>query len=223
MSQILVESNQNVFESEIINEADGKGIYLTGIFAQADIVNRNKRFYPSRVLDPAVDKYVTEMVNTQRALGELEHPNHSHVNIERSTHKIVSLTKEGSNYIGKAKVLNTPLGQLIKNLVEDDVKLGVSTRGAGSLKKRSDGINEVQNDFKLFTVDIVHQPSAPDSFVSSLVESDSFIKLFSNEGFLYELEDFLKAKKQIKEANKQDRYALSITAFDNMLKSFKKI
>lgn len=210
-------------EVELITESSGeKSTYLTGIFAQADLVNRNKRFYPSKIMDPAVQKYVTEMVDTKRALGELEHPAHSHVNIERASHLITSIVKEGSNYIGKAKLLSTPLGQLVKGLVEDGVQLGVSTRGAGSLKKRSDGINEVQSDFKLFTVDVVHTPSAPDSFVSSLVESDRFQMLLQNEGFLIELEDFLKSKKQIKEAKKEQRFAMSIDAFDKLIKSFKK-
>lgn len=211
------------FEVELITEATGeKNTYLTGIYAQADVANRNKRFYPSKVMDPAVEKYVREMVDTKRALGELEHPAHSHVNIERASHLITSIVKEGSNYIGKAKLLNTPLGQLVKGLVEDGVQLGVSTRGAGSLKKRADGINEVQNDFKLFTVDIVHSPSAPDSFVTSLIESDKLQMLLQNEGFLVELEDFLAHKKQIKESKKEQRYSMTVSAFDNLLKSFKK-
>lgn len=225
MSTILKEMDEsNLLESEIITEADGtKSVYLEGIYAQADIVNRNKRFYPSSIMDPAVQKYVTEMVDTKRALGELEHPAHSHVNIERATHLITSLRKEGSNYIGKAKLLSTPLGKLVENLVNDGVKLGVSTRGSGSLKKRSDGVNEVQNDFRLFTVDIVHQPSAPDSFVSHILESERIVQMLQNEGFLFELEEFLKAKKTIKESSrKSTRYMMSVDAFDNLLKQLKK-
>ena len=223
MSLILKENENALFESEFITEADGtRSTYLTGIFAQANVVNRNRRYYPDQIMESAVNKYVTEMVNTKRALGELEHPAHSHVNIERATHLITSIVKEGSNYIGKAKILSTPLGQLVQNLVEDGVQLGVSTRGSGSLKKRSDGVNEVQNDFKLFTVDIVHQPSAPDSFVSSILESEKIVMMLQNEGFLFELEEFLKAKKQIKESKKQVRSALTIDAFANLMASLKK-
>ena len=223
MSNILKEMDSSILlESEFITEADGtKSTYLTGIFAQADVVNRNKRFYPTKIMDPAVDKYVTEMVKTNRALGELEHPSHAHVNIERATHLITSIVKEGSNYVGKAKLLGTPLGSLVKNLVEDGVKLGVSTRGAGSLKKRSDGINEVQNDFKLFTVDIVHTPSAPDSFVTHILESEKIVHLLQNEGFLFELEEFLISKKKIKESKKEKRYALSVESFAELINKIK--
>lgn len=163
---------------EIITEAKadgGKDLYITGPFLQAEVVNRNGRKYPSHVMEREVARYMKEAVSKGRAVGELGHPNGPQINLDRISHKIVDLRKEGNNYIGKAKILNTPAGQIARGLIEDGVQLGVSSRGMGSLKPRN-GINEVQDDFYLATAaDIVHDPSAPDAFVNGIMEGVEWV------------------------------------------------
>lgn len=163
---------------EIITEATesgGKTLYISGPFLQAEVVNRNGRKYPGHVMDREVNRYIKEAVSKGRAVGELGHPNGPQINLDRISHKIVELRKEGNNYIGKAKILNTPAGQIARGLIEDGVQLGVSSRGMGSLKPRN-GINEVQDDFYLATAaDIVHDPSAPDAFVNGIMEGVEWV------------------------------------------------
>lgn len=149
----------------------GKEFYIEGIFAQADLVNGNGRIYPSKILMPEVEAYVESHVNKGRALGEIEHPERPNVDLKEASHMITSLKIEGSNVIGKAKLLKTDRGVLASKLLESGVNLGVSTRALGSVTTRSDGIDEVDDDFKLFAVDIVHTPSAPDAWVNGLLES----------------------------------------------------
>jgi len=149
----------------------GKQFYIEGIFAQADLVNGNGRIYPSSVLMPEVEAYIASHVNTGRALGEIEHPERPNVDLKEASHMITELRIEGSNVIGKAKLLKTDRGVLASKLLESGVNLGVSTRALGSVTTRDDGIDEVDNDFRLFAVDIVHTPSAPDAYVKGLLES----------------------------------------------------
>lgn len=163
---------------EIITEANadgGKSLYISGPFLQAEIVNRNGRKYPGHIMEAEVARYMREAVSKGRAVGELGHPAGPQINLDRISHKIVDLRKEGNNYIGKAKILNTPAGQIARGLIEDGVQLGVSSRGMGSLKPRN-GINEVQDDFYLATAaDIVHDPSAPDAFVNGIMEGVEWV------------------------------------------------
>lgn len=167
-----IESVQIITEAK---EGGGKDLYITGPFLQAEVVNRNGRKYPGHVMEREVARYMKEAVVKGRAVGELGHPNGPQINLDRISHKIVDLRKEGNNYIGKAKILNTPAGQIARGLIEDGVQLGVSSRGMGSLKPRN-GINEVQDDFYLATAaDIVHDPSAPDAFVNGIMEGVEWV------------------------------------------------
>lgn len=170
MARLIVEpSNTKV---EIITESvDGvKQYYLTGSFSSADTPNKNKRIYPMRVLKPAVEKYIEEYVNTKRAVGELNHPDSATINLDRVSHLIEDLHFEGKELMGKAKILDTPCGKQAKALLEGGVKLGVSTRALGSVREVN-GVNEVQDDFMLATVDIVHDPSNYSSLVEAIYES----------------------------------------------------
>jgi len=157
-------------------EANGKkNLYIEGVFLQADIKNRNGRVYPFSVLEREVGRYNEHYVGAGRALGELGHPNGPTVNLERVSHKIVSLKAEGSNFIGKAQILTTPMGDIAKNLLENGVKLGVSSRGMGTLEEKN-GANYVRNDFMLATAaDIVADPSAPDAFVNGIMEGKEWV------------------------------------------------
>ena len=172
----------------VINESNGKkGLYITGPFIQMDVVNGNRRIYPSEYIPTQIDKYITEKIKTDRAVGELNHPNHPEVNYERACIKIVELTRQGSDYHGKAKVLESlPLGSIVAGLLREGVKIGVSSRALGSLKTRHDGVKIVQPDYKLMTAaDVVSEPSAPDALVTAIMESKEWV--FEN-GILKESE-----------------------------------
>lgn len=157
----------------IAEESNGeKSHYIKGIFLQSAIKNRNGRMYPESVMDKEVGRYLKEVVQAGRAMGELGHPQGPQINLDRVSHVITELTKDGTNYIGKAKLTETPMGQTAKGLIKSGVKLGVSSRGLGSLKPNKDGIMEVQDDFRLATAaDIVADPSAPDAFVEGIMEN----------------------------------------------------
>ena len=161
----------------IVEERNGKkSMYIEGIFLQGDIQNRNGRMYPIDTLRKEVQRYNESNIVTGRALGELGHPDGPTVNLDRVSHKIVSLKENGSNFIGKAKILNTPMGNIAKNLIDEGVKLGVSSRGVGSLKPTKEGYNVVSDDFMLSTAaDIVADPSAPDAFVEGIMEGKDWV------------------------------------------------
>ena len=153
-----------------------QNLYIEGIFLQGNIKNRNGRMYPMETLQKEVSRYNESNVTTGRALGELGHPDGPTVNLDRVSHKIVSLRESGSNFIGKAKILDTPMGQIAKSLIGEGVKLGVSSRGIGSLKPTKEGFNVVGDDFMLATAaDIVADPSAPDAFVEGIMEGKEWI------------------------------------------------
>ena len=153
-----------------------QNLYIEGIFLQGNIKNRNGRMYPMETLQKEVNRYNESNVTTGRALGELGHPDGPTVNLDRVSHKIVSLKESGSNFIGKAKILDTPMGQIAKSLIGEGVKLGVSSRGIGSLKPTREGFNVVGDDFMLATAaDIVADPSAPDAFVSGIMEGKDWV------------------------------------------------
>jgi len=157
-------------------DGSGKNYFIEGIFLQGDLVNRNGRNYPMAVLDKEADRYNEEFIKTNRAYGELGHPDGPTINLERVSHIIKSLTKEGTNYIGKAKVMDTPYGKIVKSLIDEGAQLGVSSRGMGTLKQSNEGVNEVQGDFMLATAgDIVADPSAPNAFVNGVMEGVDWI------------------------------------------------
>ena len=173
--KLIREEIENV---EVIVEERGgkKNLYIEGVFLQGDIKNRNGRMYPSNTLGREVARYNEAFVNKGRALGELGHPDGPTVNLDRVSHKIMSLRQEGSNFIGRAKVLNTPMGNIAKNLLDEGVKLGVSSRGVGSVSMNNEGVNVVGEDFMLATAaDIVADPSAPDAFVDGIMEGKDWI------------------------------------------------
>ena len=159
---------------EYIVEGKNKQQYIKGIFMQSDIKNQNGRIYPFSVLQKQVKEFNNNFVKQDRALGELGHPSGPTVNLDRVSHVITELQEDGKNFVGKAKIIDTPNGKIVKNLLESGVRLGVSSRGLGSVKTNKDGVNEVQDDFVLATVDIVSDPSAPDSFVNGIMEGKEF-------------------------------------------------
>ena len=161
----------------IVEERGGKkSMFIEGIFLQGDIQNRNGRMYPLNTLRREVQRYNESFVTSGRAVGELGHPEGPTVNLDRVSHKIVSLKESGSNFIGKAKVLSTPMGEIAKSLIGEGVKLGVSSRGIGSLKATREGVNVVGDDFMLSTAaDIVADPSAPDAFVEGIMEGKDWV------------------------------------------------
>jgi hypothetical protein len=161
----------------IVEERNGKkALFIEGIFLQGDIKNRNGRMYPMETLRREVARYNENHVVAGRALGELGHPDGPTVNLDRVSHKIVSLRESGSNFIGKAKLLETPMGKIAKSLISEGVKLGVSSRGIGSLKMTREGTNIVGDDFMLATAaDIVADPSAPDAFVEGIMEGKDWV------------------------------------------------
>lgn len=150
-----------------------KDVYIEGIFMQAEGTNRNGRIYTREVLTSAVDRYINEQVMTGRAVGELNHPEGPSINLDKVSHRITELKWDGNNVIGKALILDTPMGQIVKGLVEGGVQLGVSSRGMGSLESKN-GVSYVKDDFHLSTVDIVQDPSAPNAFVNGIMEGVDF-------------------------------------------------
>ena len=161
----------------LVEQRNGKkSMYIEGIFLQGDLQNRNGRMYPINVLRKEVARYTENHIQKGRALGELGHPDGPTVNLDRVSHKITSLKESGSNFIGKAKILGTPMGKIAASLVEEGVKLGVSSRGIGSLKPTREGVNVVGDDFMLSTAaDIVADPSAPDAFVEGIMEGKDWV------------------------------------------------
>ena len=182
MKLITEEINQVQF---IVEESNGKrSLFIEGVFLQGNVKNRNGRVYRTETLKREVDRYITEHVNRGRALGELGHPDGPVVNLDRVSHKIVSLRQEGNNFVGRAKLLETPMGKIAKNLIEEGVTLGVSSRGVGSLKETKKGYKVVGEDFMLATAaDIVADPSAPDAFVQGIMEGKEW---FYDNGILRE-------------------------------------
>jgi hypothetical protein len=189
----------------ITEENNGeKSHYIKGVFMQAEQKNRNGRIYPKKVLDEQVRKYVNNYVDQNRAFGELGHPDGPVVNLERVSHMIKELREDGNNWVGKAKIMDTPYGKIVKNLIDEGAKLGVSSRGMGSLKNVK-GTNIVQDDFYLATAaDIVADPSAPEAFVEGVMEGKEWVW---NNGVIREQEvetirdELTKAKrKQLEEA-----------------------
>ena len=163
---------ETIEDVQVITEGkgDSKKLYIEGVFLQSELKNRNGRMYPFSVLQKEVNRYNEEYIKTSRALGELGHPDGPTVNLDRVSHRIVSLEEDGTNFRGKAQILDTPMGKIASSLLGEGVKLGVSSRGMGSIDKRED-VNVVMDDFMLATAaDIVADPSAPDAFVNGIME-----------------------------------------------------
>jgi hypothetical protein len=174
--KLITETTEDVkYIVEASEETDSKNYFIEGIFMQAEKKNRNGRLYPKDTLMKEVSRYGKELVESKRAMGELGHPEGPSLNLERVSHIITELREDGNNITGKAKILDTPYGKIVKNLIDEGAKLGVSSRGMGSLKKNNDGTNEVQEDFMLAAVDIVADPSAPEAFVNGIMEGKEWV------------------------------------------------
>ena len=215
--KLITEYNESDVERIVEKKEDGSKKYLiSGVFAMAESKNRNGRIYPKAILEKAVDKYVTDQVNTKRAVGELNHPEGPTVNLDKVSHLITDLQFEGNNVMGKAQVLDTPMGQIVKGLLEGGVQLGVSTRGMGSLEQRN-GTAVVKNDFILNTVDIVQDPSAPNAFVNGIMEGVDWVW---NNGII-EARTIEKMETEIKQAPRTDLYETQVREYKNFLSLLK--
>ena len=199
----------------LIEENNGKKDYkIRGVFLQSDIKNRNGRVYPREILVREVNRYNKEFVQKNRAFGELGHPDGPTVNLERVSHMVKSLTADGSNFIGEAKIMDTPYGKIVKGLIDEGAQLGVSSRGMGSLIQRN-GVNYVKDDFYLATAaDIVADPSAPDAFVEGIMESKEWIW---DNGVLKE-KDIESWKNQIRTARQRALEEAKLKVFESFLK-----
>ena len=210
--KLITEQIENV---NVITEGkgDSKKLYIEGVFLQSELKNRNGRMYPFSVLEKEVNRYNEEYVKTSRALGELGHPDGPTVNLDRVSHRITSLTAEGNNFIGKAQILDTPMGKIAKSLLEDGVKLGVSSRGMGSIDKREE-MNVVMDDFMLATAaDIVADPSAPDAFVNGIMEGKEWAW---DNGILKETE-VAKYKRYMDSATRRNLEERTLNVFNDFL------
>ena len=206
---------ETIEDVKLITEGTGddKKLYIEGVFLQSELKNRNGRMYPFSVLEKEVNRYNEEYVETKRALGELGHPDGPTVNLDRVSHRITSLKAEGNNFIGKAQILDTPMGKIAKSLLGEGVQLGVSSRGMGSIDKRED-VNVVMDDFMLATAaDIVADPSAPDAFVNGIMEGKEWVW---NNGILQE-KSIAKYQRYIDESTRQNLEERTLKVFQQFL------
>jgi len=212
-----------LFESEITSEGSGadKKLYVSGIFMQQESTNRNKRIYPEKVVVPQVEAFVENYVKKNRAVGELEHPSTFTVNPDRVAHRIVEIEKVGNDYHGRALILNTPMGNIIRGLVEGGVQGGMSSRGRGTTKKLANGISEVQGDYKLSTIDYVLNPSGIDCWVDPILEGEIIESaLLSDANLASEFEQFLAAKQRIRESKAAVRAPMTLALVEQILAKF---
>ena len=216
MKLISEYNNQHVECIVEANEDGSKNHFIEGIFMQSETKNRNGRVYTKPIMEKAVDKYVTEQVKTKRAVGELNHPDGPTVNLDKVSHLITDLNWNGNDVVGKAQVLNTPMGNIVKGLLEGGVQLGVSTRGMGSLEQRN-GVTVVKEDFILNTVDIVHDPSAPQAFVNGIMEGVDWVW---NNGVI-EAREIERMETEVKKAPRADLYETQTREFKNFLSLLK--
>lgn len=205
------------------SENGDKKFYIEGVFLQSAVKNRNGRVYPEDIMDREVSRYMKESVKTNTALGELGHPSGPQINLDRVSHRIVELRKEGTNYIGRALITNTPMGNIAKGLMESGARLGVSSRGMGTLKPNKQGINEVQGDFRLATAaDIVADPSAPDAWVNGIYEGVEWVY---DERLGYKAIDIAEqAKKEIElSVRSREIQERKLQIFENFLRKLSNI
>ena len=208
--KLITEINEEVKILTEESESGSKNFYIEGIFMQAERKNRNGRMYPVEVLAKEANRYITEYVMKNRAYGELGHPDGPSINLERVSHMIKELRQEGNDFYGKAKIMDTPYGNIVKNLISEGACVGVSTRGMGSLEERSDGTRVVKDDFYLATAaDIVADPSAPDAFVRGIMEGKEWVW---DNGIIKEIQ-ISQYKETIKKSSKKNLE-------ENMLKTF---
>lgn len=217
--KLITEEIQKVEILKEANKQGGKDYFIKGIFMQSEAQNKNGRIYPEHVLIKEVQRFNEEIIKTGRAMGELGHPEGPTINLERVSHVIRELKQDGSNFIGKAKILeNTPYGKIARALLDEGVTLGVSSRGMGSLVPRRDGVAEVQEDFYLCTVDIVADPSAPEAFVNGVMEGREWVW---NNGLITEM-SIEAYKKQIQATKKKELEEVTLKIFSDFMKNLSK-
>ena len=214
--KLITEMNQDVKFLTEKKEDGSKSVYIEGIFMQAEKPNRNGRIYGRGIMEREVQKY-QELINEKRSLGELGHPPNPSINLNQVSHMITGLKFEGNDVYGKAKILDTPMGKIAKNFIEEGVRLGVSSRGLGSVKLNKEGVNEVQDDFHLATVDIVADPSAPDAFVQGIMESADWIL----ENGVWKAIQVEQAQNTIRKASKADLNKVKLQVFEQFLRAIK--
>jgi len=216
--KLIAEYTESDVQCIVEKREDGTKKYIIeGVFAQADKKNRNGRVYPKAIMEGAVGKYVDEQVSKQRAVGELNHPEGPTVNLDKVSHLITDLRFEGNNVVGKASILETPMGKIVQGLLDGGVRLGVSTRGMGSLEQRNDAMY-VKEDFMLNAVDIVQDPSAPNAFVNGVMEGVEWVW---NNGII-EPQVIEKVETEIKRAPSKRLYETQVREFKNFLSSLTK-
>ncbi len=212
--KLIRESIEEVKYITEASESGKKNLYIEGTFLVGDKVNKNNRMYEMRTLRNEVTRYQEEYIKANRALGELGHPDTPSINLERVSHKIVSLVEDGNTFHGKALILETPYGKIVKNFIENDVSIGVSSRALGSVVATREGYNLVQDDLRLATAaDIVADPSAPGAFVNGIMENKEWMFI---EGKFVE-SDFDQAKKQIQRASSKQIEEVALKLFENYL------
>ena len=215
--KLIAEYTEQDIQCLVEAKEDGSKSYtIEGVFAQAEQKNRNGRIYPKMIMEKAVNKYAKEQVETKRAVGELNHPEGPTVNLDKVSHLITELKVEDKNVMGKATILGTPMGEIVKGLLEGGVQLGVSTRGMGSLERRGDAMY-VKDDFMLNTIDIVQDPSAPGAFVNGIMEGVDWVW---NNGII-EAQEIEKMETEIKKAPRADLYGVQTREFKNFLSLLK--
>ena len=213
--KLIRETVENVKYLTEASENGKKNLYIEGTFLVGDKINKNNRMYEMRTLRNEVERYNEEYIKTNRALGELGHPDTPSINLERVSHKIVSLVEDGNTFYGKALILETPYGQIVKNFIENDVSIGVSSRALGSVVTTKEGYNLVQDDLRLATAaDIVADPSAPGAFVNGIMENKEWMFV---EGHFVEA-DFDNAKRQIQRASSKQIEEVALKLFENYLR-----
>ena len=215
--KLIREVNESLKLIEENKLGKGKQLFVEGIFLQSNIKNRNGRMYPESVMDNEVNRYIKEKVNKNTAFGELGHPDSPSINLDRISHLITSLRKEGHNWIGKAKILDTPMGRIAEGIIKGGGQLGTSSRALGSLKMNNEGINVVQNDFMLSTAgDLVSDPSAPDAWVQGIMESADWV--YVDGKFERQVDE---AKRSIRAAKSNNLDEAKILAFQQFLNSIR--
>ena len=216
--KLITELNESIKYVTETKESGKKTLYIEGVFLQSEIKNRNGRMYPKAVLEREVNRYNEQFVQKGRAFGELGHPDGPQINLDRISHIIESLKQDGTNFIGRAKITDTPMGNIARGIIESGGQLGVSTRGMGSIKLNREGVNEVQDDFHLATAaDIVADPSAPDAFVNGIMEGVDWI--WENNMLIAH-----RAKQQVEQAvRSRDLETQKLKVFENFINSISKI
>jgi len=213
--KLITETIEKVKYLSEATENGKKQLYIEGTFLVGDRVNKNNRMYKMGTLREEVKRYTDEYIKSNRALGELGHPDTPSINLERVSHKIVSLVEDGNTFYGKALILDTPYGQIVKNFIENDIQVGVSSRALGSVIQTREGYNLVQDDLKLATAaDIVADPSAPGAFVQGIMENKEWILV---DGKFVEA-DFDQTKRMIKQASSVQLEQVALKLFENYLR-----